>query len=430
MLVRRKSACKASAGSSKIFLAGPTFGSKSGPKTGPKQDLKEGMKMWSNSGPHFFGVHIWTQKWGQPSENFVAFFFGRRPLPFGGSPLEAYPWTSGESNLHRRQERRPTNWAAGTPIGEFRCCPQMFCKQICDPAAEHECQHIPFSLCASQGRLLLYKKQIGTRREKACVNTYAASASQICLQNICGQQQNFSMAGPTFGSKSGPQNGAHAKTEKKEWKCDPILDPILGSIFGPKNGVSYRRISLLPQMFCKQICDPAAWTWMSTHTFFSLCVPRPLATVQETNWDVQREKACVWRGCCFFPLRKCIFSVAATFWVAKLDSLLLVFFLPRPVFFLPRTGFFPPRTVFSRCLQNAFFLLQRCFCAAARCFFCCFEFFPLRSGIFCWRFSRCGNSFFPLQGVFFLLLNVFFSVPMFFFCCEPVFFARCANTRS
>ena len=27
--------------------------------------------MWSNSGPHF-GVHIWTQKWGQPSENFVA----------------------------------------------------------------------------------------------------------------------------------------------------------------------------------------------------------------------------------------------------------------------------------------------------------------------------------------------------------------------
>ena len=22
-------------------------------------------------------------------------FFGRRPLPFGGSPLEAYPWTSG-----------------------------------------------------------------------------------------------------------------------------------------------------------------------------------------------------------------------------------------------------------------------------------------------------------------------------------------------
>ena len=32
---------------------------------------------------------------------------------------------------------------------------------------------------------------------------------------------------------------------------------------------------------------------MSTHTFFSLCVPRPLATVQEANWDAQREKACL-----------------------------------------------------------------------------------------------------------------------------------------
>ena len=30
------------------------------------------------------------------------FFLCRRPLPFGGSPLEAYPWTSGESNHHRQ----------------------------------------------------------------------------------------------------------------------------------------------------------------------------------------------------------------------------------------------------------------------------------------------------------------------------------------
>ena len=31
-----------------------------------------------------------------------AFFFCQRPLPFGGSPLEAWPWTSGESNHHRQ----------------------------------------------------------------------------------------------------------------------------------------------------------------------------------------------------------------------------------------------------------------------------------------------------------------------------------------
>ena len=136
-------------------------------------------------------------------------------------------------------------------------------------------------------------------------------------------------------------------------------------------------------------------------------------------------------GLLLFPVAEMYFFRCGNFLGCKAGlSLLLVFFLPRPVFFLPRTGFFPPRTVFSRCLQNAFFLLQRCFCAAARCCFCCFEFFPLRSGIFCWRFSRCGNSFFPLQGVFFLLPNVFFSVPMFFSCCEPVFFARCAKTRS
>ena len=69
------------------------------------KDLKEWMKMWSNSGPHF-GVHIWTQKWGQPSENFAA---------------------------------------ART------CCASRFATL----QLEHECQLIPFSLCASQVRLLL-----------------------------------------------------------------------------------------------------------------------------------------------------------------------------------------------------------------------------------------------------------------------------------
>ena len=34
------------------------------------------------------------------------FFFGRRPLPFGGSPLEAYSRTSGESNHHRQSVRQ------------------------------------------------------------------------------------------------------------------------------------------------------------------------------------------------------------------------------------------------------------------------------------------------------------------------------------
>ena len=76
-------------------------------------------------------------------------------------------------------------------------------------------------------------------------------------------------------------------------------------------------------------------------------------------------------------------------------SLLLVFFLPRPVFFLPRTGFFPlpPKCIFSAA--------NTCFCAAARCFFCCFEFFPLRSGIFCWRFFPLRKQLFPAARRFF-----------------------------
>ena len=68
--------------------------------------------MWSNSGPHF-GVHIWTQKWGQPSENFAA---------------------------------------ART------CCASRFATL----QLEHECQLIPFSLCESQVRLLLYSCPIDT----------------------------------------------------------------------------------------------------------------------------------------------------------------------------------------------------------------------------------------------------------------------------
>ena len=86
MLVRRKSACKTSPGSSKIFrwltpLLGPNLDPKTGPKQRPKRRNENVIQFWAH-----FGAHIWTQKWGQPSENFAA-------------------------------------------------APHMLCKQICDPAA-------------------------------------------------------------------------------------------------------------------------------------------------------------------------------------------------------------------------------------------------------------------------------------------------------
>ena len=136
-------------------------------------------------------------------------------------------------------------------------------------------------------------------------------------------------------------------------------------------------------------------------------------------------------GCCFFPLRKCVFSVAATFWVAKLDFLCCWFFSCLGRFFsrlgrvFSRLGrFFPAASkMHFFCCKDAFVLLQGVFSAAL-------NFSRCEAAFFAGVFSRCGNSFFPLQGVLFLLPNVFFSVLMFFFCCEPVFFARCAKTRS
>ena len=106
MLVRRKSACKTSAGSSKIFrwlapLLGPNLDPKKGPKQRPKRRNEN-------------VIQFWTLFWG----------------PYLDPKM-------------------------GSAIGEFRCCPQMFCKQICDPAAWTWMSTHTFSLCASQGRLLL-----------------------------------------------------------------------------------------------------------------------------------------------------------------------------------------------------------------------------------------------------------------------------------
>ena len=86
MLVRRKSACKTFAGSSKILRwRTPLLGPNLDPKTGPKQRPKR-----RNENV----IQFWTQFWG----------------PYLGPKM-------------------------GSAIGEFRCCPHMLCKQICDPAA-------------------------------------------------------------------------------------------------------------------------------------------------------------------------------------------------------------------------------------------------------------------------------------------------------
>ena len=72
MLVRRKSACKTSAGSSKILrwltpLLGPNLDPKTGPKQRPKRRNENVIQFWTP----FWGPYL-DPKWGQPSENFAA----------------------------------------------------------------------------------------------------------------------------------------------------------------------------------------------------------------------------------------------------------------------------------------------------------------------------------------------------------------------
>ena len=79
---------------------------------------------------------------------------------------------------------------------------------------------------------------LGTHKEKkVCVDIHVqAAGSQICLQNMCGQQRNSPMADPIFGSKYGPQNGVQNWITFSFLLFSLCLGPVLGSIFGPKSG--------------------------------------------------------------------------------------------------------------------------------------------------------------------------------------------------
>ena len=72
---------------------------------------------------------------------------------------------------------------------------------------------------------------LGTHKEKkVCVDIHVqAAGSQICVQNICGQQRNSPMADPIFGFKYGP----------RKWgpELDHIFIPSFRSLLGPRFGV-------------------------------------------------------------------------------------------------------------------------------------------------------------------------------------------------
>ena len=116
---------------------------------------------------------------------------------------------------------------------------------------------------------------LGTHKEKkVCVDIHVqAAGSQICLQNICGQQRNSPMADPIFGSKYGPQNGVQNWITCSFLLLGLCLGPVLGSRFGPKSGASHRKILLLPADVLQADLRRTSMIVSVNTCFFSLCVP-------------------------------------------------------------------------------------------------------------------------------------------------------------
>ena len=137
MLVRRKSACKTSARSSKILRwLTPLLGPNLNPKTGPKQRPK------------------------RRNENVIQFW-----TPFLGSIFGPKNGVS-----HRRISLLPA------------CCASRFATL----QLEHECQLIPFSLCASQVRLLLSRSLYRSHVLTTFLGpVLGAMMKQVCWHSPC-----------------------------------------------------------------------------------------------------------------------------------------------------------------------------------------------------------------------------------------------------
>ena len=130
--------------------------------------------------------------------------------------------------------------------------------------------------------LILYKKQIGTHREKKHVLTLTLMLvrRKSACKTSAGSSKIFRWLAPLLGPNLDPKTGPKQRPKRRNENVIQFWTPFWGPYLDPKMGSAIGEFRCCPQMFCKQICDPAAWTWMSTHTFFSFCVTRPLATVE------------------------------------------------------------------------------------------------------------------------------------------------------
>ena len=116
------------------------------------------------------------------------------------------------------------------------------------------------------------------QREKACVNTYAhASASQICLS--AGSSKIFRWLAPLLGPNLDPKTGPKQRPKRRNENVIQFWTPFWVHIWTQKWGQPSENFAAARKCFASRFATQQLEHECQhiTHTFFSLCVPRPLA---------------------------------------------------------------------------------------------------------------------------------------------------------
>ena len=121
----------------------------------------------------------------------------------------------------------------------------------------------------------LYKKQIGTHREKKRVLTLTLMLvrRKSACKTSAGSCKILRWLTPLLGPNLDPKTGPKQSPKRRNVNVIQFRTPILGSIFGPKNGVSHRRILQLPADVLQADLRRTSMSVSVNTRFFSLCVP-------------------------------------------------------------------------------------------------------------------------------------------------------------
>ena len=128
----------------------------------------------------------------------------------------------------------------------------------------------------------LYKKQSGTHREKKHVLTLTLMLvrRKSACKTSAGSSKILrwltSLLGPNLDPKTGPKQ----RPKRRNENVIQFWTPFLGSIFGPKNGVSHRRISLLPAHVVQADLRPCSLNMYVNSYLFLFVRPKSVATVK------------------------------------------------------------------------------------------------------------------------------------------------------